>query len=84
VQFDDADGRPDGTTAAAQRAAAERGLLLLTCGAWGEVVCFIPAPTAIPDERSPQDYLALSFHDQDRSQFYFSRAMFLRRENYLL
>jgi 4-aminobutyrate aminotransferase len=51
VQFDDADGRPDGTTAAAaQRAAAERGLLLLTCGAWGEVVRFIPALVVKEDQ----------------------------------
>ena len=51
VQFDDADGRPDGTTAAAvQRAAAQRGLLLLTCGAWGEVVRFIPALVVEEDQ----------------------------------
>lgn len=44
VQFSNATGEPDGATASAvQRAAAERGLLLLTCGAWGEVVRFIPA-----------------------------------------
>jgi 4-aminobutyrate aminotransferase len=43
-EFRDADGRPDGATAvAAQQEAARRGLLLLTCGAWGEVVRFIPA-----------------------------------------
>lgn len=43
-EFRDADGRPDGATAArAQQAAAERGLLLLTCGPWGQVVRFIPA-----------------------------------------
>ena len=29
--------------AAAQQEAAKRGLLLLTCGAWGQVVRFIPA-----------------------------------------
>ena len=28
---------------AAQQEAARRGLLLLTCGAWGQVVRFIPA-----------------------------------------
>ncbi|HSR22338.1 MAG TPA: aminotransferase class III-fold pyridoxal phosphate-dependent enzyme [Candidatus Eisenbacteria bacterium] len=40
----DADGNPDGATAAAaQQEAARRGLLLLTCGAWGQVVRFIPA-----------------------------------------
>jgi 4-aminobutyrate aminotransferase len=43
-EFRDAEGRPDGATAsAAQQEAAKRGLLLLTCGAWGQVVRFIPA-----------------------------------------
>ena len=43
-EFRDADGRPDGATAAAvQQEAAKRGLLLLTCGPWGQVVRFIPA-----------------------------------------
>jgi 4-aminobutyrate aminotransferase len=43
-EFRTADGEPDGATAlAAQQEAAKRGLLLLTCGAWGEVVRFIPA-----------------------------------------
>jgi 4-aminobutyrate aminotransferase len=43
-EFRDADGKPDGATAsAAQQEAASRGLLLLTCGAWGQVVRFIPA-----------------------------------------
>ncbi len=43
-EFRDAEGRPDGATAtAAQQEAARRGLLLLTCGAWGQVVRFIPA-----------------------------------------
>ncbi|GAB3185504.1 aminotransferase class III-fold pyridoxal phosphate-dependent enzyme [Nesterenkonia halophila] len=43
-QFRDADGEPDGATAAAvQQEAARRGLLLLTCGPWGQVVRFIPA-----------------------------------------
>lgn len=43
-EFRDGDGNPDGTTAsAAQQEAAKRGLLLLTCGAWGQVVRFIPA-----------------------------------------
>ena len=43
-EFRDADGRPDGAMAAkAQQEAARRGLLLLTCGAWGQVVRFIPA-----------------------------------------
>ncbi|GGB33898.1 aspartate aminotransferase family protein [Flexivirga endophytica] len=43
-EFRDADGNPDGATAGAvQREAADRGLLLLNCGPWGEVVRFIPA-----------------------------------------
>lgn len=43
-EFRDADGNPDGVTAAAvQQEAARRGLLLLNCGPWGEVVRFIPA-----------------------------------------
>ncbi len=43
-EFRDADGNPDGVmAAAAQQEAARRGLLLLTCGAWGQVVRFIPA-----------------------------------------
>jgi 4-aminobutyrate aminotransferase len=42
-EFTDADGRPDPETAArAQRAAVERGLLLLMCGALGNVVRMIP------------------------------------------
>lgn len=49
-EFRDADGSPDGVTAAAaQQQAAERGLLLLTCGAWGQVVRFIPALVVQPD-----------------------------------
>jgi 4-aminobutyrate aminotransferase len=43
VQFADADGAAGATATAVQKAAAERGLLLLTCGAWGDVVRFIPA-----------------------------------------
>lgn len=44
AEFRDAEGDPDGATAAAaQQEAARRGLLLLTCGAWGQVVRFIPA-----------------------------------------
>lgn len=44
VEFADADGHPDTATAAAvQKEAARRGLLLLTCGPWTEVVRFIPA-----------------------------------------
>jgi len=43
-EFRDSEGNPDGATAAAaQQEAARRGLLLLTCGAWGQVVRFIPA-----------------------------------------
>ncbi len=43
-EFRDENGAPDGATAAAvQQEAANRGLLLLTCGPWGEVVRFIPA-----------------------------------------
>lgn len=43
-EFRDANGKPDGATAAAaQQEAAKRGLLLLTCGAWSQVVRFIPA-----------------------------------------
>ena len=38
------EGQPSGAlAAAAQQEAAKRGLLLLTCGAWGQVVRFIPA-----------------------------------------
>lgn len=44
AEFRTAEGEPDGATAArAQQAAAEHGLLLLTCGAWSQVVRFIPA-----------------------------------------
>ena len=50
-EFRDADGHPDGATAAAvQQEAARRGLLLLTCGAWGQVVRFIPALVVQPDQ----------------------------------
>lgn len=43
-EFVTADGEPDTATAqAAQKAAAERGLLLLTCGAFMNVVRMIPA-----------------------------------------
>jgi 4-aminobutyrate aminotransferase len=42
-EFTTSDGRPDTAMAArAQRAAADRGLLLLTCGAWSNVVRMIP------------------------------------------
>ncbi|MFC4000400.1 aspartate aminotransferase family protein [Prauserella oleivorans] len=43
TEFTTADGKPDTATAqAAQKAAAERGLLLLTCGAYSNVVRMIP------------------------------------------
>lgn len=43
-EFRTVDRGPDGATAAAaQQEAARNGLLLLTCGAWGQVVRFIPA-----------------------------------------
>jgi 4-aminobutyrate aminotransferase len=42
-EFTAADGKPDGATAAkVQQAAAERGLLLLTCGPYGNTVRMIP------------------------------------------
>ena len=42
-EFTSADGAPDGVTAAkVQQAAAERGLLLLTCGPYGNTVRMIP------------------------------------------
>lgn len=50
-EFRDTDGKPDPITAAAvQQEAARRGLLLLTCGAWGQVVRFIPALVVSPAE----------------------------------
>ena len=50
-EFRDADGKPDPTAASAvQQEAARRGLLLLTCGAWGQVVRFIPALVVTADE----------------------------------
>ncbi|MGP3776928.1 aspartate aminotransferase family protein [Streptomyces sp. SDT5-1] len=43
IEFVTADGEPDGATAAkVHAAAAERGLLLLTCGTQGQVVRMIP------------------------------------------
>jgi 4-aminobutyrate aminotransferase len=49
-EFRDAEGNPDGAAAlAAQQEAARRGLLLLTCGAWGQVVRFIPALVVEPE-----------------------------------
>ena len=50
-EFRDAAGKPDAATAtAAQQEAARRGLLLLTCGAWGQVVRFIPALVVDADQ----------------------------------
>jgi 4-aminobutyrate aminotransferase len=50
-EFRDQDGNPDGALAsAAQQEAAKRGLLLLTCGAWGQVVRFIPALVVNADQ----------------------------------
>lgn len=50
-EFRDPEGDPDGATASAvQQEAARRGLLLLTCGAWGQVVRFIPALVVRPEE----------------------------------
>lgn len=50
-EFRDAAGKPDGKlAAAAQQEAARRGLLLLTCGAWGQVVRFIPALVVDADQ----------------------------------
>jgi 4-aminobutyrate aminotransferase len=57
-EFRDADGNPDGATAAAvQQEAAKRGLLLLNCGAWGQVVRFIPA--LVVSERDVDEAAAL-------------------------
>ena len=50
-EFRDAEGNPDGTTAGAvQQEAARRGLLLLTCGPWSQVVRFIPALVLTSEE----------------------------------
>ncbi len=50
-EFRDAEGNPDGKTAAAvQQEAARRGLLLLTCGPWSQVVRFIPALVLTSEE----------------------------------
>ncbi|WP_224389380.1 aspartate aminotransferase family protein [Pseudonocardia sp. ICBG1293] len=44
IEFVDPDGKPDGATAAkVHAAAAAQGLLLLTCGVYGNVVRMIPA-----------------------------------------
>jgi 4-aminobutyrate aminotransferase len=50
-EFVGADGDPDPVAAArAQQAAAERGLLLLTCGALGNVVRMIPPLVVTPEQ----------------------------------
>ena len=50
-EFVTPDGQPDGTTALrAQQAAAQNGLLLLTCGPAGNVVRFIPALVVNADQ----------------------------------
>ncbi|RSN52012.1 aspartate aminotransferase family protein [Actinomadura sp. WAC 06369] len=50
-EFTTADGEPDAATAQrAHRAAADRGLLLLTCGAHGNVVRLIP-PLVVNEEQ---------------------------------
>ncbi len=57
-EFRDADGNPDGAAAtAAQQEAARRGLLLLTCGPWGQVVRFIPA--LVVDSSQVSDAVAI-------------------------
>lgn len=50
-EFRRADGSPDPDTARlAQQTAAELGLLLLTCGVWGNTVRMIPALTVTADQ----------------------------------
>lgn len=57
-EFRDADGNPDGAAATrAQQEAAKRGLLLLTCGPYGQVVRFIPA--LVVDEQQVEDAVGL-------------------------
>lgn len=57
-EFTTADGEPDAATAQrAHRAAADRGLLLLTCGAHGNVVRLIPP--LVVNEAQIDDALAL-------------------------
>ena len=51
IEFVTADGKPDGATAAkVHAAAAEQGLLLLTCGVFGNVVRMIP-PLVVTSEQ---------------------------------
>lgn len=50
-EFSNSDGTPDSTTAAkALKAAAERGLLLLSCGAYGNIVRMIPPLVVTNDQ----------------------------------
>ena len=57
-EFTTPDGEPDSATAVrAQQEAAERGLLLLMCGAWGNVVRMIPA--LVVDEAQVDEACAL-------------------------
>lgn len=50
-EFTTTDGQPDPAVAKrAQQAAAERGLLLLTCGAWNNVVRMIPPLVVTADQ----------------------------------
>ncbi|MGW8376929.1 aminotransferase class III-fold pyridoxal phosphate-dependent enzyme [Streptomyces sp. ODS28] len=58
TEFTDADGMPDGATAAkVQQAAAAHGLLLLTCGAQGQVVRMIPP--LVVNEQQVRDALGV-------------------------
>ncbi|WP_120003966.1 aspartate aminotransferase family protein [Nesterenkonia muleiensis] len=58
VEFADAEGKPDGATAAAvHKKAAENGLLLLTNGMYGQNVRFIPA--LVVTEAQVDDALAI-------------------------
>ncbi|MFP5023157.1 aspartate aminotransferase family protein [Pseudonocardia phyllosphaerae] len=51
IEFVDADGRPDGATAAkVHAAAAAQGLLLLTCGVFGNIVRMIPPLVVTADQ----------------------------------
>ncbi|MPZ95421.1 MAG: aminotransferase class III-fold pyridoxal phosphate-dependent enzyme [Propionibacteriales bacterium] len=64
-EFTDGDGRPDTDTAnRAQQAAHERGLLLLTCGAHGNVVRMIPA--LVVDETQIEEALSI-WHEAVRA-----------------
>ncbi|SFN59419.1 MULTISPECIES: aspartate aminotransferase family protein [Actinomadura] len=60
-EFTTGDGEPDAAAATrAHKAAAERGLLLLTCGAYGNVVRMIPP--LIVDEEQVDDALGIWSH----------------------